>query len=122
LIAFEADEDYAHRLPFVQVFEKLTGVTVAAPKVPLPTQGGDSNNSSKFTKFEKLEKDSTLQALPKEWPEDAVEEVLKVEKEGRAKVLVVLDDDPTGTQTVNGVTVLTEWWVHLQKGEIFIQG
>lgn len=104
------------------MFEKLTGVTVAAPKVPLPIQGGASDNTSKFTKFEKLEKDATLQALPKEWPEDAVEEVLKVEKEGRAKVLVVLDDDPTGTQTVHGVTVLTEWWVHLTKGEFSYKG
>lgn len=44
-----------------------------------------------------------------------MEEVLKVEKEGHAKVLVVLDDDPTGTQTVHGVTVLTEWWVHFTE-------
>lgn len=93
----------------VKVFEKLTGVTVAAPKVPLPTPSGDANNTCNITKCEKLEKDATLQALPEEWPEDVVEEILKDEKEGRAKVLVVLDDDPTGTQTVHGVSVLTEW-------------
>ncbi|KAG0624148.1 hypothetical protein M758_3G227500 [Ceratodon purpureus] len=101
----------------VKVFEMITGVKVASPKVPLPIQGGATNNTSKFTKFEKLEKENTLQALPKEWPEDAVEEVLKVEKEGRAKVLVVLDDDPTGTQTVNGVTVLTEWSIGTLRKE-----
>ena len=61
----------------IQVFEKLTGVTVAAPKAPLPIQGGASIDSCKVTIFEKLEKDSTLQALPKEWPEDVVEEVVK---------------------------------------------
>lgn len=101
----------------VKVYEKLTGVTVAAPKVPLPIQGGTPNDACRITKCEILEKDSTLQGLPKEWPEDAVEEVLKVEKEGHAKVLVVLDDDPTGTQTVHGVTVLTEWSVDTLKKE-----
>ena len=105
----------------VQVFEMLTGVHVAPHKVP---QSGAPKTTSifKFTKFEKLEKDSTLQALPKEWPEDAAEEVVKVEKEGRAKVLVVLDDDPTGTQTVHGVTVLTEWWVHFTNREFSYKG
>ena len=97
-------------MDLVQVFEKLTGVIVASPKDPELTSNGVSTTSN-ITKFEKLEKDSTLQALPEEWPQDATEEVLKVEQEGRAKVLVVLDDDPTGTQTVHGVTVLTEWWV-----------
>jgi len=45
----------------IQVFERLTGVTVAAPKVPLPIQSGASTDTFKVTKFEKLEKDSTLQ-------------------------------------------------------------
>ena len=27
-----------------------------------------------------------------------------------SKVLVVLDDDPTGTQTVHDIEVLTEWY------------
>lgn len=30
---------------------------------------------------------------------------------GKSKTLVVLDDDPTGTQTVHDVEVLTEWLV-----------
>lgn len=30
---------------------------------------------------------------------------------GNLKTLVVLDDDPTGTQTVHDVEVLTEWLV-----------
>ena len=36
-------------------------------------------------------------------------EFTELEHSGKAKVLVVLDDDPTGTQTVHGVNVLTEW-------------
>lgn len=80
------------------------------PKTPQLASNSPSP-ASKGIKLQNLEKDSTLKALPREWPKDPVEEVLKVEREGHAKVLVVLDDDPTGTQTVHGVTVLTEWWV-----------
>lgn len=32
--------------------------------------------------------------------------------------VVVLDDDPTGTQTVHGVSVLTEWSVHILYTEL----
>jgi hypothetical protein len=56
-----------------------------------------------------IPKDSTLNSLPREWPEDPLIEIHRAEKEGKAKVLIVLDDDATGTQTVNGVTVLTDW-------------
>lgn len=53
-----------------------------------------------------------------------MEEVLKVEKEGHAKVLVVLDDDPTGTQTVhewrsllNGGYILLRIWLSFSQKE-----
>ena len=87
------------------------------PKTPQPASNS-SLCASKGIKLQNLEKDSTLQDLPREWPEDPVEEVLKVEREGHAKVLVVLDDDPTGTQTVHGVTVLTEWWVDFLSSDV----
>uniref|UniRef100_A0A0C9S8F2 TSA: Wollemia nobilis Ref_Wollemi_Transcript_4673_4554 transcribed RNA sequence n=1 Tax=Wollemia nobilis TaxID=56998 RepID=A0A0C9S8F2_9CONI len=74
----------------VKIFEKLTGISVEA-KVPI------------------LLKEETLKSLPPEWPVDPIEEIQRLEDHGVAKVLVVLDDDPTGTQTVHGVTVLTEW-------------
>ncbi|KAH9321667.1 hypothetical protein KI387_016306, partial [Taxus chinensis] len=74
----------------VKIFEKLTGVSVEA-KVPI------------------LPKEETLESLPSEWPVDPIPEIQRLEDCGVAKVLVVLDDDPTGTQTVHGVTVLTEW-------------
>eukprot|EP01018_Ginkgo_biloba_P005638 Gb_23164 [translate_table: standard] len=72
------------------IFEKLTGVSVEA-KLPV------------------LSKEETLRSLPSEWPEDPIQEIHRLENQGVSKVLVVLDDDPTGTQTVHGVTVLTEW-------------
>jgi uncharacterized protein YgbK (DUF1537 family) len=51
---------------------------------------------------------ATLAVLPAEWPAD----LLPAIREARGAIgetLVVLDDDPTGTQTVHGVPVLTEW-------------
>lgn len=95
---------------FLQVYEKMTGVVVAALKSSeVAVVVNDPSNESKDKKLPILDKDTTLQALPQEWPVDTVDEVLEIERSGHAKVLVVLDDDPTGTQTVYGVTVLTEW-------------
>eukprot|EP00252_Welwitschia_mirabilis_P022123 TRINITY_DN5892_c0_g1_i1.p1 TRINITY_DN5892_c0_g1~~TRINITY_DN5892_c0_g1_i1.p1 ORF type:complete len:1072 (-),score=299.13 TRINITY_DN5892_c0_g1_i1:548-3667(-) len=74
----------------VKIFEKLTGINVEASLPVLP-------------------KEETLKSLPCEWGADPSDEIIRVEEEGDAKVLVVLDDDPTGTQTVHGITVLTEW-------------
>jgi len=53
-----------------------------------------------------------LQSLPAEWPQDHVLDIQKL-KESNSKILVVLDDDPTGTQTVHDIEVLTEWYVLL---------
>jgi uncharacterized protein YgbK (DUF1537 family) len=50
----------------------------------------------------------TLAGLPPEWPDDPFPQIQARLRETREKV-VVLDDDPTGTQTVHGVPVLTEW-------------
>lgn len=48
----------------------------------------------------------TLAVLPPEWPDDPLPEIRR-RLEGIT--VVVLDDDPTGTQTVCEVPVLTEW-------------
>lgn len=56
----------------------------------------------------RLRKDELLASLPPEWPEDLLPEVRSMLRRSGAKV-VVLDDDPTGTQTVHDVPVLTEW-------------
>ncbi len=57
---------------------------------------------------ERLSLSETLSALPAEWPEDPFPQIQARLKQTGEKV-VVLDDDPTGTQTVHGVPVLTEW-------------
>lgn len=49
-----------------------------------------------------------LQSLPAEWPLDPIDEIQKL-NQNNSKTLVVLDDDPTGTQTVHDIEVLTEW-------------
>ncbi len=52
-----------------------------------------------------------LQTLPPEWPEELRPRNRQALEAGPAEKLVVLDDDPTGTQTVYDVPVLTEWSV-----------
>jgi uncharacterized protein YgbK (DUF1537 family) len=51
-----------------------------------------------------------LDELPAEWPVDLLPEIQQRVRDERRKI-VVLDDDPTGTQTVHSVPVLTEWTV-----------
>jgi uncharacterized protein YgbK (DUF1537 family) len=55
-----------------------------------------------------LDKAAALAALPPVWPEDLLPSIQARLTSAAAK-LVVLDDDPTGTQTVHDVPVLTTW-------------
>lgn len=72
----------------------------------LPPMTAPTTNASKW-----------LSALPPEWPEDpAVGLPEKVRAVGRK--IVVLDDDPTGTQTVHGIPVLTTWSVDALTAEL----
>ncbi len=48
--------------------------------------------------------------LPDEWPEDVTGHIQR-QVASWGGTVVVLDDDPTGTQTVHGVPVLTHWSV-----------
>lgn len=73
----------------VKVYETLTGVKVEG-------------------KLSALKKEAVLQSLPSEWPHDPLLDIQKL-NESNSKTLVVLDDDPTGTQTVHDIEVLTEW-------------
>ena len=54
--------------------------------------------------------DQTLRDLPPEWPDDLLPAIRQHLRDANRK-LVVLDDDPTGTQTVHDIAVLTEWSV-----------
>ncbi|KAL2344126.1 hypothetical protein Fmac_005411 [Flemingia macrophylla] len=75
----------------VKVYEMLTGVRVEG-------------------KLQAQRRDAVLHSLPPEWPQDHVLDIQTL-KEGNSKILIVLDDDPTGTQTVHDIEVLTEWTI-----------
>ena len=49
-----------------------------------------------------------MESLPDPWPDDPVLQIREHLAEANRKV-VVLDDDPTGTQTIHGLPVLTQW-------------
>ena len=94
---------------FVEIYEKLAGISVAALDVKPSSNPNLVPNASKDSKAEVASKTHLLGSLIPEWSEDPMKEITELEHSGKAKVLVVLDDDPTGTQTVHGVNVLTEW-------------
>ncbi|KAK9266179.1 hypothetical protein L1049_027244 [Liquidambar formosana] len=73
----------------VKVYETLTGVKVEG-KVPI------------------LNKEVVLKSLPSEWQVDPTDDIRRL-NHNNSKILIVLDDDPTGTQTVHDIEVLTEW-------------
>jgi len=67
--------------------------------------------------MEKIPKNEMLDRLPDEWSQDLRPAIKKQVAAGGRKV-VVLDDDPTGTQTIHGLPVLTEWSVPTLKTEL----
>jgi len=56
----------------------------------------------------KVSKTALFQSLPPDYPHGLLPEIQRLVKESKRKI-VVLDDDPTGTQTVRNITVLTGW-------------
>lgn len=58
-----------------------------------------------------------LKALPPEWATDLLPQIQAWVRASGRKVVVV-DDDPTGTQTVHGIPVLTEWSVESLRTEL----
>lgn len=65
--------------------------------------------------------DRLRENLPPVWPHDLAESISNAVAESSAK-LVVLDDDPTGTQTVHGIPVLTTWSVDVLADELQVAG
>ena len=68
-------------------------------------------------KTKPVKKSELLSELPDEWPEDLRPRIQREVATSKRKV-VVLDDDPTGTQTVHGVPVLTDWSVETLQAEL----
>ena len=66
---------------------------------------------------QRLNRTTTLASLPAEWSTELMPEIQRIITESGDKV-VVLDDDPTGTQTVHDVSVLTGWSVDVLIQEL----
>jgi uncharacterized protein YgbK (DUF1537 family) len=64
-----------------------------------------------------VDKRELLDSLPIEWPEDLLPEIRRLVQASSRKI-AVLDDDPTGTQTVHGIPVLTDWSLNRLRGEL----
>jgi uncharacterized protein YgbK (DUF1537 family) len=64
-----------------------------------------------------IEKQTLLRQLPPEWPTDLLP-TIQAQVSASGRKLVVLDDDPTGTQTVHDIAVLTEWSVEALASEL----
>ena len=56
-----------------------------------------------------ISKNELLAKLPPEWEETGLRARIREETLASRRKVVVLDDDPTGTQTVHDLPVLTEW-------------
>ncbi len=65
----------------------------------------------------RVRKTDLFAALPPEWAEDPLPAIRQAVHE-RGERVVVLDDDPTGTQTVHDVPVLTRWSVEALRDEL----
>lgn len=65
---------------------------------------------SKVNQQETRPVDEVFATIP-EVDRSAVQELLKTELASLNKKIIVLDDDPTGVQTVHGVSVYTDWSV-----------
>jgi uncharacterized protein YgbK (DUF1537 family) len=66
---------------------------------------------------QRIVKNQLLTRLPDEWPQDLRPAIQKQVIADRRKI-VVLDDDPTGTQTIHGLPVITEWSVDTLAAEL----
>ena len=64
-----------------------------------------------------MPKDALLASLPQPWPESLLPTIQQQLAAGQ-RSLIVLDDDPTGTQTVYDLPVLTEWTVATLRTEL----
>ena len=64
-----------------------------------------------------IRKRDALASLPNEAANDLIPEIQERIKKDSRKI-VVLDDDPTGTQTVHNIVVLTEWSVQSLEKEL----
>ncbi len=64
----------------------------------------------------RIKKKTILKKQPAEWPESLLPEIRRQVKQSGIAI-VVLDDDPTGTQTVYDIPILTTWSTEVLEKE-----
>jgi uncharacterized protein YgbK (DUF1537 family) len=65
----------------------------------------------------RIQLSKTLAALPADWPDDPVPDIQAHLRANREK-LVIIDDDPTGSQTVHNIPILTRWDIDVLREEL----
>lgn len=65
----------------------------------------------------RIQLSKTLENLPPEWPDDPVPDIQTYLQKNKEK-LVVIDDDPTGSQTVHDIPILTRWDIDSLRSEL----
>lgn len=65
----------------------------------------------------RIQLSKTLASLPVEWPDDPVPDIQAYLRTNREK-LVIIDDDPTGSQTVHNIPILTRWDIDTLRDEL----
>ncbi|TQW10401.1 3-hydroxyacid dehydrogenase/reductase [Cordyceps javanica] len=83
---------------------ELAGVSVSGSARP----PSETIQSSKMN-LPRLPAAETLASLPKEYQGDVLSSIKRVVESGQVPTLVILDDDPTGTQTCHDINVLAVW-------------
>ena len=71
-----------------------------------------AEQSSDSMSNRRIEKNVLFSSLPPEWQEDLLP-AIRQEVENSGLKILALDDDPTGTQTVRGIEVITRWDVDI---------
>lgn len=85
---------------------ELAGVSVSGSA---KTKSQPNMTQSSKMNLPRLPAAETLESLPDEYPDDVLSSIRRVVVDGQVPTLVILDDDPTGTQTCHDINVLAVW-------------
>lgn len=100
----------------VRLWELMTGVSVAK------AANSDRLQQSQFKpqQYPTLSLTKTLEDLPAPYEGDVLTTIIERTSSDKTPLLVILDDDPTGTQTCHGIAVLTVWDLDTLRHEFLV--
>jgi len=100
----------------VRLWELMTGVSVTKSAKLDPQYGP----SFKPLEYPQLSLKETLNALPAPYEGDVLSIIKERTSSDNTPLLVILDDDPTGTQTCHDIAVLTVWDLDTLQSEFSV--